>query len=230
MASKRSNDESIDSEAKKQKSKEKCFFGEKCYRRNPQHFKEFSHPHIESLTKEPIDANSSVLKDQWNIIKELNLLHVPSETAGNSSENPTQGSDKSDPGPKVKHHEKEYMNVRKEKAGGSIDIKNVKNSPVNPNSSKSSLQGSESEHEEEITNGTNDEKCYKQNNDTKLHPLLRRFENAQPYNMFFTKVKDIPSTHNNRNSIYFTELFHACHGNLRRTVQINFLVDYDFVR
>ena len=217
MASKRSSDESIDSEAKKLRSKEKCFFGEKCYRRNPQHFKEFSHPHIESLTKEPLDDTSSVLKDQWNIIKELNLLHVPSETADNSSENSTQGNDKNDPDPKVKHHENE-------RAGN--DIKNVKNSPVNPDSSESSDQESESEHE----HNTNEEVCYKQNNDTKLHPLLRRFENAQPYNIFFTKVKDVASTHNNRNSIYFTELFHACHGNLRRTVQINFLVDYDFVR
>ena len=64
----------------------------------------------------------------------------------------------------------------------------------------------------------------------KVHPLTQKFENRRPFNTFFTKVKDVPSTHKDDSSIFLTDLLHSCHGNLKSTVQINFLVDYDWLR
>ena len=48
-------------------------------------------------------------------------------------------------------------------------------------------------------------------------------------NQFLTKVKDVPSTHKDNNSIFITDILHSCHGNLKSTVQINFLVDYEWL-
>ena len=74
MATKRTNDDSESgSDPKKGKlaSKEKCIFGIKCYRRNPVHFKEYSHPHLESLDYEHCPNDSpKVVQDQWQILKE----------------------------------------------------------------------------------------------------------------------------------------------------------------
>ena len=58
-------------ESKNQKVK--CYFGKNCFRRKPSHFKEFAHPHLEQLLEEPHphDDSPSILKLQWNIIKNL---------------------------------------------------------------------------------------------------------------------------------------------------------------
>ena len=50
---------------------------------------------------------------------------------------------------------------------------------------------------------------------SKKHILLRKLELAQPYNMFFTKVQDVPSTHKDKYSLFMTDLLHSCHGELK---------------
>ena len=87
MASKRPAEDSIDSENKRKPkldNRSKCFFGQKCYRRNPDHFKEFSHSHLENMKSIPEDA-SKVLKDQWQILKDLNLLNASNEVSKGAS-------------------------------------------------------------------------------------------------------------------------------------------------
>ena len=66
--------------------------------------------------------------------------------------------------------------------------------------------------------------------DTRKHILLRKLELAQPFNMFFTKVQDIPSTHKDKHSLFLTDLLHSCHGELKSTLQMNFLVDYQWLK
>ena len=48
------------------------------------HFKEYSHPHLECLKSLPDDAPSTV-KNQWQMLKDLNLLKYPEETSKNES-------------------------------------------------------------------------------------------------------------------------------------------------
>lgn len=48
--------------------------------------------------------------------------------------------------------------------------------------------------------------------------------------MFLTKVKDSPETHKDLNSIYFTELFHPSLGKLKRSLQINFMVEWEWLK
>lgn len=180
MATKRPADDDTTSDSPKKAKRQVCFFGTKCYRRNPLHFQEFQHPHLESI-KSPGPDNAGVLQDQWKIIKDLGLLADDEDLIKQPP-----------PGEKAEVHVEEKAAdtkanhvVVKEKAGETK---------------------------------------------AKLHPILVKLEQAQPYSLFFTKVKDVPSTHNDRNSIFITDLLHSCHGNLRSTVQINFLVDYEWLK
>ena len=50
------------------------------------------------------------------------------------------------------------------------------------------------------------------------------------FEILSSKVKDVPSTHKDQTSIFLTDILHACHGNLKSTVQINFLVDYEWLK
>ena len=84
MASKRKgSDDKVDG------TREKCLFGEKCYRRNPEHFTDYSHPHLESLTEEP---NNGTSRDQWLILNNLGLVTQASPSKI-SREGPASGSD-----------------------------------------------------------------------------------------------------------------------------------------
>ena len=77
MTSKRRNEDAMESGSSKRKptlsDRSKCFFGLKCYRLKPEHFKECSHPHLECLKSPPSDA-STTFKNQWKMVKDLNLL------------------------------------------------------------------------------------------------------------------------------------------------------------
>ena len=197
MASKRKDQEEDpkkDEGAKKIKTMEKCFFGPKCYRRNPQHFKEFSHPHLEDLNSEP---EGEVHKSQWTILKDLGLLNskpIPSK--------PDQVmQEQNDESPQE---------------------------DVQPNDENVEESLEDTEFCEQKSGSTSDFK--KEPSKKPLHPILAKFEAAQPYNLFLTKVKDVPSTHKDQRSIFLTDLLHACHGSLKSTVQINFLVDYEWLK
>ena len=145
---------------KRLKIREKCMFGDKCYRRNPHHFRQFSHPHLECLKKEALENEPTIVKEQYQMLKELNLLDC--------------------------------------------DVKGKQPTLPMPTSSRTTV--------------TKD-----------MHPILQRFKSQEPFNIFFTKVKDVPSTHRDSNSIFLTDLLHSCHGNLKSSVQINFLVDFDWL-
>ena len=56
-----------------------------------------------------------------------------------------------------------------------------------------------------------------------------KLEAAAPYNFFLTKVKDNPSTHKAANSLYITDLLHPSLGKLKATLQINFMVDLEWL-
>ena len=50
-----------------------------------------------------------------------------------------------------------------------------------------------------------------------------------PMNLFFNKVKSSPQTHKDKRSLFFTDLLHPSLGNLESSLQINFMVEYDWL-
>lgn len=143
---------------KKAAPKELCIFGQKCYRRNPHHFREYSHPHLESLSsKESLEED--VLKDQWDIVKSLGLLK------------------KSKKEPQVEQRNEPKANQRTQ----------PRNEP-------------------------------KANNNV-----------ANVSRVFLTKVQDVPSTHVDGKSVYLTDILHSKYGTLKSSVQINFMVELEWL-
>jgi hypothetical protein len=48
--------------------------------------------------------------------------------------------------------------------------------------------------------------------------------------VFFTKVKDSPATLKDLRSIYMTDLLHPRLGDLKRSLQINFMVEWEWLK
>ena len=129
MASKRKDFEEKEHSSKKIKSsREVCFFGKKCYRKRPDHFLEFSHPHLENLTEIPAEDSPQILRDQFIILQDLKLIpnknqilkstnndnESPTDqgfTSSAFSENNSRNCEKNDDPPKVSHGSKVSQNI-----------------------------------------------------------------------------------------------------------------------
>ena len=60
--------------------------------------------------------------------------------------------------------------------------------------------------------------------------VQRKLAAAAPFNYFLTKVKDSPATHKDLSSIYFAELLHPSLGKLKKSLQINFMVEWEWLK
>ena len=150
-------------------AKPECFFGDNCYRLNPQHFKEYAHPHLAKLGRKIKDINA------------IYNLKVESEVTV------------------IKDQLKVFMEVCKD----DLVEENVEK-PVAP--------------------------IQKKVDPNKKSLILRKLDAAQPMSFFLTKVKDSPETHNDMKSIYLTDLLHPSLGELRSSVQINFMIEWDWLK
>ncbi len=66
--------------------------------------------------------------------------------------------------------------------------------------------------------------------DKKPMGILEKLKAAEPLNFFLTKIRDSPGTHAEARSIYIADLLHPRLGDLKRTLQINFMVEWDWLR
>ncbi|TRY77996.1 hypothetical protein TCAL_04219, partial [Tigriopus californicus] len=156
---------------------EACFFGEKCFRKNPHHFREYSHPHLVALiaqfgTTDPpqtksIEVAHKVILIQLKMLREL------------------------------------FPSLVKAKR----DSPPVKRSKLDPESSQVAANSTE-----------------------KKSLILRKLESAAPFYFFLTKVKDSPQTHRDLRSVYITELLHPSLGTIKKSLQINFMIEWAWLQ
>jgi len=59
--------------------------------------------------------------------------------------------------------------------------------------------------------------------------VSRKLESMSPMNLFFTKVKNSKETHKDNRSLHITDLLHPSLGNLESSLQINFMVEYEWL-
>lgn len=55
--------------------------------------------------------------------------------------------------------------------------------------------------------------------------MVEKLQNAAPYNLFFTTIPKSPETLKHLNSITFTDLLCPSLGELKSSLQINFMID-----
>ncbi|KAL2726846.1 putative tyrosyl-DNA phosphodiesterase isoform X1 [Vespula squamosa] len=213
----------------------KCPFMEKCYRKNPIHFAEMSHPHLERLVIDQLDdtinvpdvldfeCDRSLLLDQLKVIQivmrrerdkdkdsflklKKDLLSMDIIQNSTTSKSPNEVS---------------------KSEGQSLDIENQQSS----SSSVSIMDTYEScklnKDREEIR-----KKAIKKMKQQGLEVSLVepgefavKYALAAPYYIFFTRIDKSLSTYNQPFSITFPEILDKSLGEIKSSLQINFMVD-----
>ena len=62
-----------------------------------------------------------------------------------------------------------------------------------------------------------------------LIDISEKLLHMHPLNLFYNKVKDSPKTHKDKRSLYFTDLLHPSLGALKSSLQINFMVEFEWL-
>lgn len=158
-----------------------CSYGDNCYRRNPTHFTEYSHPHLEKLHSQQkpgedlrlpsgyrakIDTN--IILDQLQIYRDQGFGTEPNIQYAKREEHSTE-----DDKPTVVTSQNEVFVRRK--------------------------------------------------------GFVFKLAESSPFNFFLTAIRDSPPTHKEALSISFHELLDPTLGDLDSSLQINFMVELDWL-
>ncbi|XP_013100398.2 probable tyrosyl-DNA phosphodiesterase [Stomoxys calcitrans] len=189
-------------------SKKICPYAEKCYRRNPIHFNEFSHPHLESIYKRGLDSAtqeyiipSDLLDNVDVILQQLKLME--------------KIFPKDDSSPK-----KEQANPQGQGAGFTKSEK--RDSSPKPSTSRGhSAPDSNLAKKQKITRDIKDYIPVV----VEKGQMSKKLEAASPYNFFLTAITDSKRTHSEPLTITLQEILDESLGVIESSVQINFMVD-----
>ncbi|CAH1106198.1 unnamed protein product [Psylliodes chrysocephalus] len=230
MFTKRKNENS--EHTTKRLKKEECPHSTKCYRRNPHHLKEFDHPHLMKL----IDMGDSIeipsdftqpkeiYLEQIEILKPLLNMAKSKLTASDQKQNLPSTSASNN------NHKKQDVNSG---SGSSSSKKNMSDKKIktasytvatNPkqnvtSSSTTSSKHTRSHQKQDINSGSSSSK----------ETMSDKMNRAAPYNLFFTTIMKAPETKMQPNSITFTDLLCPSLGVLKCSLQINFMIDIDWL-
>lgn len=198
------------------RSKMECNFGERCYRKKPEHFQEYTHSHLNELLKQMGDKNQIPPSyknkvSQQTLIEQLEIVRkfMKSKNESNIGNAASNGSTVESSSSLRYSPPKNLANKETEKQQSNNGCK--KDCQRNCNQCKM------------LEN-------YKQDALRKMKvPVKQKMEAVHPYNIFLTTVKDSPKTHEELASISFPELLDPYFGELESSLQINFMVELGFL-
>ncbi|XP_052860694.1 probable tyrosyl-DNA phosphodiesterase [Anopheles cruzii] len=222
-----------------------CQYGSDCYRVNPVHFKEYSHPHIESVlakassiatvtVPDSLNINKSVFEEQVRIVSNL-FPHLKEDT-----KNPTKQT-------KLEHTSAPLASSSKPRADITVSSAPIVTESKNPVESlfaerRAKMQAARKESST-VVDQTKDAPPAASDTGISLQRSLPRDINAYfpvvapsgrmaeklaaaaPYNFFLTTITDSKPTHSEPLSVTFQELLDSSLGQLESSVQMNFMVD-----
>lgn len=187
-----------------------CQYGEKCFRKNPHHFMEYFHKHLDKIIEQ--NENQNDIK-QYKIPDEL----LPQKTLILDQ---------------IKIINDLFPKQPKEEPIAKKNKSNEVNTMSMPSSSKSSNQIYNSTKVETLSK--NDESTSKRNT-VDIHQYIKvvapkgrmkeKLDAAAPFNYFLTTITSSPPTHSEPLSITFLEILDPSLGDLECSVQINFMVE-----
>ncbi|XP_065580410.1 probable tyrosyl-DNA phosphodiesterase isoform X2 [Artemia franciscana] len=185
-----------------------CSYGKKCYRRNPDHFKEYKHSHIEKAFKNDDlkDELSTLQKIQLGIVQSLaneGSIQIDSNEpeADQSKEenmqkkvNPrSQDENGESPLQKKKKLDEEERKVSQIQGHGPAQLKDIQSS------SASALQASG------------------------FRTVLDKWKSAAPFHLFLSKIAHVERTHEEPLTLSFSDILDPSMGNVVESVQINYM-------
>ncbi|CAG9772390.1 unnamed protein product [Ceutorhynchus assimilis] len=190
---KRKNTDQADAEAKKPK-REECPHKERCYRKNPHHFKEFEHPFLIQLIEK---GDTPEIPDNMPQPKQLYLEQIEIL--------------------------KPILAAQKPKETEKKRVETVKNNMESVASSSSSCGKVSKKGKTTIFTSTSEEATCSPGS------MLEKLKKNAPYNLFFTTIPKSQSTFKEVNSVSFTDLLCPSLGPLKCSLQINFMIDIDWL-
>ncbi|KAH8413334.1 hypothetical protein KR009_010047 [Drosophila setifemur] len=190
-----------------------CPYGEKCYRKNPIHFGEFSHAHLDAIYAKgsgsgdydiPAKYSSELIQTQLKLLEKV----LPKEGAKKEKE----------------------ANVSATKTPVTDPF--VSGSSTSGSSSSSfSTSQSASSAPKDTSNLAKKQKMMDRNIRDYIPVVVekggmaKKLERAAPYNMFLTAITDSKPTHSESLSVTLQEILDESLGEIESSVQINFMVD-----
>ncbi|KAF5302230.1 hypothetical protein FQA39_LY10269 [Lamprigera yunnana] len=166
----------------KKSRKEECPHTTKCYRRNPHHFNEYDHPHLDELLKkgDPLELPPDYPQQKSVVLEQLEVLRGMRNIKSAAAEYKP---------PSFNVGQTSRMSTR------------LKSTSYIPNSAES--------FSKPVSGST----------------MMEKLNNNAPYNLFFTTIPDSPETTRHTNTITFTDLLCPSLGELKCSLQINFMID-----
>lgn len=187
-----------------------CPYGDKCYRKNPIHFGEFSHEHLDTIYKSgngsghydiPTKYSSELIQTQLKLLEKL----FPKEGA-------------------TKEKESNRSETKAQATSGASF------SGATSSSCSSSTTSSFIASTQDSSRLAKKQKLAKNIKDyipvvIEKGGMAKKLERAAPYNLFLTAITDSKPTHSEPLSVTLQEILDESLGEIESTVQINFMVD-----
>ncbi|KAL4714778.1 hypothetical protein ACJJTC_002637 [Scirpophaga incertulas] len=215
------NQQSGDDNKCTKRMKIECSYGVKCFRRNPIHFREYSHKHLELILDEykmqgayPIpteyDAETKdTIKDQLDLIVRMKLYEPKNKSSSTDDLNSTKTADTTN------------SNVLPSQK------KEINNAVPNEATSVFGSSSGEVKKKEDyrpIVPPTRKAESFLR----VVRPqgkMAAKHAASAPYHVFYTTISDSRETHDQPYSITFLEILDSSLGELKCSLQINFMVE-----
>ncbi|XP_037936600.1 probable tyrosyl-DNA phosphodiesterase [Teleopsis dalmanni] len=207
-----------------------CQYGENCYRKNPIHFSEYSHPHLDKIYEKGINPQTKKydIPDEYDmssdiIVLQLKLLEkvFPKAEKKQTKTTTTQNTTQSQNGGYRLGSTKESETVTVTKQDEVERVERNK-SPVPSTSSAAVKQdNSNLRKKPRIDRNIKDYIAVV----LEKGKMAEKLEKSAPYNFFLTAITDCKQTHHEPLTVTLQEIFDESLGEVESTAQINFMVD-----
>lgn len=221
--------ESSSSKKHKQFPSIECQYKTNCYRRNPAHFEQYSHPHLEKIVTSGRKNGEFVVPDIFNYSKDIVVTQCEILERIYSSDN-------------------EPLTKKQAQESPSQTVQSIATNQANQNMKASSSNSSSSTKDTSCTVTTNPktpdiaDKKERESRKQRIREMADYFKisikpgqmaeklsKAHPYNIFLTTITACKPTHSEPLSTSFLELLDPSLGELESSVHINFMVDINWL-
>lgn len=222
--------EAMEDNKNPKRPKKECPYGEKCFRLNPIHFKEFSHAHLESILDSytssgdfPIPSKLASQKQMY--VDQLKMLlhkeiYTPGRNFETDSASGTSQSSSSEPQASSSNGQPSGSRER----SVAPEVRKVKETPSSkPTSTRTGQNNRDSDYRPVVPPSRRAEDFL-----TVVRPkgnMAVKHAASAPYYIFYTTIKDSKETHSQPYSITFQEILDHSLGELKCSLQINFMVE-----